>query len=222
MAALDDIIKSYDEQLEQSNQEFISDVEELRNEGISATEVLLFLAALDVTSYFTQDLGMSNAINSYMGGTTSVLDELPFFGRMSEEHLLALQNIQRSNIVGVTNKIGESVRMSIAQGVSNNLDRNAIGDLIRRNLGRDMPRIDTIITSSIGVYQQSVIGAMAKDLPEDTLWRYDGPRDEKNRALCREYLNKQPLTQEQITSINPNGYYDRGGYNCRHLWLPVD
>ena len=222
MAALDDVIQSYDEQLEQSNKEFINDVEELRNEGISATEVLLFLAALDVASYFTQDLGMSNAINSYMGGTTSVLDELPFFGRMSEEHLLALQNVQRSNIIGVTNKIGESVRMSIAQGVSNKLNRNAIEDLIRRNLGRDMPRIDTVITSSLGVYQQSVIGAMAQDMPVDTLWQYSGPRDNKNRPLCREYLAKQPLTQEEITAIDANGYYDRGGYNCRHLWLPLD
>ena len=221
MAALDDAIQSYDKQLEQSSNEFVSDVQELQNEGVSTTEILLFIAALDVGTYFMQDLGMSNAINSYMGATTTVLDELPFFGRISEEHLLALQNIQRSNIVGVTNKVGESIRMSIAQGVSNRLNRGAMEDLIRRNLVRDMPRIETVITSSIGVYQQSVIGAMAEDLPNDTLWQYDGPRDNKNRPLCIEYLSKQPLTQEEITSINANGFYDRGGYNCRHLWLPI-
>jgi len=221
MAALDDAIQSYDKQLEQSSNEFVSDVQELQNEGVSTTEILLFIAALDVSTYFIQDLGMSNAINSYMGATTTVLDELPFFGRISEEHLLALQNIQRSNIVGVTNKVGESIRMSIAQGVSNKLNRGAVEDLIRRNLVRDMPRIETVITSSIGVYQQSVIGAMAEDLPNDTLWQYDGPRDNKNRPLCIEYLSKQPLTQEEITSINANGFYDRGGYNCRHLWLPI-
>lgn len=222
MAALDDVIKSYDGQLEQSSREFVNDVEELEKEGLSAAEILLFLAALDVTTYFTKDLGMSAGINSYMGATTSLLDDLPFFGRISEEQLLALQNVQRSGIIGVTNNIGESIRMSIAQGVSNNLGRTGIEDLIRRNLGRDMPRIDTVITSSLGVYQQSVIGAMAQDMPTDMLWQYNGPRDNKNRELCRQYLDRSPLTKEEIETIDANGYYDRGGYNCRHLWLPLD
>ena len=222
MAILDEVIKSYDDELERASREFVDDVENLKEEGLSASELLLFLAALDVATYFTQDLNMNVAVNSYMNATTSLLDELPFFGSIQEEQLLALRNIQQSNILGVTNQVGESLRMSISQGVSNNLNRIQIEDLMRRNLGRDLPRIDTIITSSIGVYQQSVIGAMAEDLPNNTLWQYDGPRDNKNRPLCREYLNKQPLTQEQITSIDANGYYDRGGYNCRHLWLPLD
>lgn len=222
MAILDEVIQSYDDELKRASLEFVDDVESLKEEGLSASELLLFLAALDVATYFTQDLNMNIAVNSYMNATTSLLDELPFFGSIQEEQLLALRNIQQSNILGVTSQVGESLRMSISQGVSNNLNRSQIEDLMRRNLGRDLPKIDTIITSSMGVYQQSVIGAMAEDLPGDTLWRYDGPRDNKNRPLCREYLSKQPLTQEQITSIDANGYYDRGGYNCRHLWLPMD
>lgn len=221
MAILDEVIKSYDDELERASREFVDDVENLKEEGLSASEVLLFVAALDVATYFTQDLNMNIAVNSYMNATTSLLDELPFFGSIQEEQLLALRNVQQSYILGVTNQVGESLRMSISQGVSNNLSRIQIEDLMRRNLGRDLPKIDTIITSSMGVYQQSVIGAMASDLPDDTLWQYDGPRDNKNRPLCREYLSKQPLTQEQITSIDANGYYDRGGYNCRHLWLPM-
>ena len=222
MAIVDDVIKSYDDELERSKREFVDDVENLQEEGLSAAEVLLFISALDVATYFTQDLGMNKAINNYMNATTNLLDELPFFGSIQEEQLLALRNVQQSHILGVTNQVGESLRMSIAQGISNNLNRVQLEDLMTRNLGRDMPRIDTVITSSLGVYQQSVIGAMAEDLPGDTRWIYDGPRDEKNRPLCREYLTKQPLTKEEITSIDPNGYYDRGGYNCRHLWLPSE
>ncbi len=222
MAILDEVIKSYDDELERASREFVDDVENLKEEGLSASELLLFLAALDVATYFTQDLNMNVAVNSYMNATTSLLDDLPFFGSIQEEQLLALRNIQQSNILGVTSQVGESLRMSISQGVSNNLNRGQIEDLMRRNLGRDLPKIDTIITSSMGVYQQSVIGAMAQDLPGNTLWRYDGPRDNKNRPLCREYLSKQPLTKEEIETIDPNGYYDRGSYNCRHLWLPMD
>ena len=222
MAVLDDTIDAYTQSIDKASDEFVKDAKELEDEGLTTEEILLFLAAIDVATYFVEDLGVSAGINAYMAATESLLGDLPFFGRISEEQLLALQNVQRSGIIGVTNNIGESIRMSIAQGVSNNLGRTGIEDLIRRNLGRDMPRIDTIITSSLGVYQQSVIGAMAQDMPSDTLWQYSGPRDNKNRPLCREYLDKQPLTKEEIETIDANGYYDRGGYNCRHLWLPVD
>ena len=222
MAVIDDAISDYLRSLGVAEDEFIKDVKQMEEDGLSGEEILAAIAALNVATYFIEDLGMATAINTQMGFTESLLDDLPFFGRISEEQLVALQNVQRSGIIGVTNNIGESIRMSIAQGVSNNLGRTGIEDLIRRNLGRDMPRIDTVITSSLGVYQQSVIGAMAQDMPVDTLWQYFGPRDNKNRPLCREYLDKQPLTKEEIETIDANGYYDRGGYNCRHLWLPVD
>ena len=44
MAILDDVIKSYDEQLEQSSREFVNDVEELEKEGVHVLDQKDFLA----------------------------------------------------------------------------------------------------------------------------------------------------------------------------------
>jgi len=221
MAILDDTIDAYNSAIDEASNEFVSDTKELENEGLSTEEILLFLAAIDIGTYFVEDLAARNGIIAYMSATESLLDELPFFGATSEAKLLALQNIQRSNIVKLTGTIGESVRMSISQGIANRLGKDDIADLIKRNLARDVPRIDTIITSTIGTYQQSVIATMSDGLPESTLYRYQGPRDSKNRNLCKTFLNEQPLTRQEIELENAGSFLDRGGYNCRHLWIPL-
>ena len=222
MAALDDAINAYNDSIDQASNEFLSDAKQLEDEGLTTEEILLFLAAIDISTYFVQDLAASAGVGAYMVATERLLDDLPFFGATSETKLLALQNVQRSSIVRLTGTIGESIRMSISQGIANRLGTDDIADLIKRNLGRDVPRIDTIITSTLGTYQQSVIATMSEDLPNDTLYEYVGPKDEKNRPICRFFLLEAPLTRNRIETEQKGSFLDRGGYNCRHLWVPID
>ena len=216
MPPIDDAIDTFERSLEQAEQEFLKDVGELEKDGLSATEILAFIAAIDIAAYFIEDLGMSAGINAYMASTGSILDGLPFFGAATERELVALQAIQQASITQLTTNVGQSVRMSISQGVANGLGVSAIADLVRR----DMPRVDAVIATTLGKYQQSIIGIMASALPENTRWSYIGPRDELNRPLCREFLDESPLTYQQIEAKNTGSFLDRGGYNCRHQWLP--
>ncbi len=221
MAALDDAIDAYTQSIETASDEFVKDVNQLEDEGLTIEEILLFIAAIDIATYFVEDLGVSTGISAYMVATERLLDDLPFFGATSEAKLLALQNVQRSSIVKLSGTIGESVRMSITQGIANKLNKNDISALIKRNLGRDVPRIDTIITSTLGTYQQSVIATMSEDLPESTLYEYFGPRDKKNRPICRYFLLESPLSKREIETAQKGAFLDRGGFNCRHLWKPL-
>ena len=62
------------------------------------------------------------------------------------------------------------------------------------------------------------------------LYKYEGPRDSKNRTFCREVLNKNLLFRvEDINNMSLQGEnsefstYDifayKGSYNCRHTWV---
>ncbi len=221
MAIIDDVIDEYNSSIDSASQEFVSDVENLKEEGLSTEEILLFIAAIDLTTYFIEDLGVSTAINSYMASTETLLDDLPFFGSTSEKKLVALQNIQRKQITQFSGAVGQSIRSSIAQGVANEASLDQVKSVIKLNLAKDLPRIDTVITTALGNYQQSIIATMAVDLPNGTRYEYQGPRDEKNRPLCRWFLNNQPLTKAQIETKNKNSFMVRD-YNCRHLWTPID
>lgn len=70
------------------------------------------------------------------------------------------------------------------------------------------------------------------DLKEDPLWVYDGPADKRNRPFCAEIVRlPRAYTREQIEKLNshplladyvpPNVFMLCGGYNCRHVFLPV-
>lgn len=62
-----------------------------------------------------------------------------------------------------------------------------------------------------------------------TNWKYVGPNDGKTRPWCRAHVNKVLNTQEIQDWNNQSWkgkkfgdpFIERGGWNCRHHWLPV-
>tara|TARA_R100000152_G_C6782117_1_gene218495 strand:+ start:7386 stop:8162 length:777 start_codon:yes stop_codon:yes gene_type:complete len=219
MAVIDDAISSYLKSLGIAEDEFIQDVTEMENAGLSREEILAALAALNVATYFIEDLGMAAAINTQMGFTETLLDDLPFFGSVTERQLVALQNVQRSSVLKYTEHLGELVRQEVITGTQLGLSADDIKDRLVRSI--NVNRVDNVIETAMTNYQQQVIFAMAEELPQDQRYTYSGPLDNKTRPLCREIIAAQPLTRQQIESIFPGSFVDRGGYNCRHLWLPL-
>ena len=104
-------------------------------------------------------------------------------------------------------------------GTQLGLSADDIKDRLVRSI--NVNRVDNVIETAMTNYQQQVIFAMAEELPQDQRYTYSGPLDNKTRPLCREIIAAQPLTRQQIESIFPGSFVDRGGYNCRHLWLPL-
>ena len=219
MAVIDDATSSYLKSLEVAEDEFIKDVTEMEDAGLSGEEILAALAALNVATYFIEDLGMAAAINTQMDFTESLLDDLPFFGSVTESQLVALQNVQRSSILKYTEHLGELVRQEVITGTQIGLDADGIKDRLSRSV--NVSRIDNVIETAMTNYQQQVIYAMAGELPEDQKYYYEGPLDKKTRPLCREILARQPFTRQELESRFPGAFTDRGGYNCRHLIIPV-
>ena len=217
---IDEALEAYLASLDSAQQEFLNDVEELQEEGLTTEEVLLFIAAIDLTTYFVEDLGLSAGVNAYMGATEAILSDLPFFGATSEAQLMALQNVQRTMISNLSRNVASSLQTAMAQGIANNLGRDDISDLMSNIVKGN--RADATITTMLSTYEQSVIATMAEGLPENTLWNYVGPQDKKNRPVCREFLTKQPLTKKQIRAIKSDGFEFRGGGRCRHQWWPID
>ena len=221
MAIIDDAVADYISALNFAEDEFIKDVEEMQKQGFSTTEILAFLAAIDLATYFAQDLRMASAVGSTINATTTILDDLPFFGSITETQLVAFRNLQQSTLIKYTDYLGEIVRQEIVTGVQTGLSGPAIKDRIARSPLLSKSRIDNLVGTTMTNFQQSVIFAMAEELPTDTKYYYDGPLDNKTRNLCIELIANAPMTKQEIESRYPGCLSDRGGFNCRHVWVPV-
>ena len=210
----DEFITSF----ESSQDAFISEIEELEDQGLSIEEILAILAATNMAAYIIEELQMGSAVASIDAELLTILDDLPFFGTVSETQLAAFRNMVSSSVMQFTESLGTDMRNVMMQGITNGLPKDEIRDMMRRTAkGR---RVENIINDALRTFEQSVIAEMARGLPGNTPFSYVGPLDEKTRPLCRHILASSPLTRQQIDSRFPGAFLDRGGYNCRHMWLP--
>lgn len=219
---IDQVIEEYESSIDYAIDQFINDTKELEDEGLSVSEILLIIAAVDFTSYFVEELRFSTALNASMVATEDILASLRFFGSTTEQQLLALQNIQKFNIEGLTRHVTSSMQSSMAQGIATKMDKDNLATLMRANIKTQIPRVENVIGTQLSNFQRSVILQMAVDLPQNTLWEYIGPDDDKNRDVCRTFLSTDPLTEEQIRAVKPDALETAGGINCRHYWYPLD
>ena len=219
---IDQAVEAYELQIEQVTEEFVQDIQELEDEGLSTEEILALIAAIDFATYFVEELGFIAGHNAYMAATEDILSNLPFFGATTEQQLLALQNIQRFSIESLSMNIAANMKSSMAQGISSGLGRSEMSALIKSNIKSTIPRIDNVIGTQLSNYERSIIMQMSADLPENQLYDYIGPRDDKNRPVCRQFLDSSPLTKAEIRSIKSDAMETGGGINCRHKFMPIN
>tara|TARA_R110000824_G_scaffold108603_3_gene255772 strand:- start:1598 stop:2266 length:669 start_codon:yes stop_codon:yes gene_type:complete len=219
---IDQVIEEYESSIDYAIDQFINDTKELEDEGLSVSEILLIIAAVDFTSYFVEELRFSTALNASMVATEDILVNLRFFGSTTEQQLLALQKIQKFNIEGLTRQVTSSMQSSMAQGIATKMDKDNLATLMRANIKTQIPRVENVIGTQLSNFQRSVVLQMAVDLPQNILWEYIGPDDDKNRDVCRTFLSTDPLTEEQIRAVKPDALETAGGINCRHYWYPLD
>jgi hypothetical protein len=219
---IDQAIEEYEASIDYAVDQFINDTKALEEEGLSTAEILAIIAAIDFTTYFVEELRFSTALNASVVATEDILANMRFFGSSTEQQLLALQNIQKFNIEGLTRQVTSSMQSSMAQGIATKMDKDNLATLMRTNIKTQIPRLENVIGTQLSNFQRSVVLQMATDLPENTLWEYIGPVDEKNRPVCKQFLRTDPLTEDQIRAVKPDALETAGGVNCRHFWYPLD
>ena len=219
---IDQAVEAYELQIEQVTEQFVQDIKELEDDGLSTEEILVIIAAIDFASYFVEELGFIAGHNAYMAATEDILSNLPFFGVTTEKQLLALQNIQRFNIESLSMNIAANMKSSMAQGIASGLGRAEMSSLIKNNIKATIPRLDNVIGTQLSNYERSIIMQMSAGLPEDQLYDYLGPRDNKNRPVCIKFLDSSPMMKSEIRAIKSDAMEAGGGINCRHKWMPIN
>lgn len=216
---IDQTVADFQLQLDQSIQEFFKDADELQKEGLSSEEILAVLAGLSIADYWLQDLQMQNAIDTYLRATGFLLDDMFKFGRITEVQLLALQSLQESSILNYSTRLGEEVRLGFSEGISQGLRGQSLRDSIASKLSVSPRQVEGIVSTTLATYSRSVNNLMAESLPEETLFYFDNPIDDKTRPICRVMVAAGGMTRSEVENKFPGALTDGGGINCRGSWV---
>ena len=66
---IDQAIEEYELQIEQVAEQFVQDIQELEDDGLSTEEILVIIAAIDFAAYFIEELGFIAGHSAYMAAT---------------------------------------------------------------------------------------------------------------------------------------------------------
>ena len=219
---IDLAVKDFLDQLGKAQEEFLKDIEQLEEEGLSMEEIMVALGVLSIAEYFIEDLGMNVAINKYMASIDNLLDDLFMFGRITESQLQALRLVQEQSITAYVNELGEKLRVTILQGVTNNLPSKEMRDLIQRNADFQLSAVDKVVGDGLATFNRSVVAVMIVGSPPGRKLWYLGPLDSRTRPICRKMIAAGELTASQVSAQFPGALSEAGGINCRHVWTGVD
>ena len=219
---IDQAVKDFLDQLGKAQEEFLKDIEQLEEDGLSMEEIMVALGVLSIADYFIEDLGMNVAINKYMASADNLLDELFMFGRITESQLQALRLSQEQAVTAYITELGEQLRVTILQGVANNLPPKEMGDLVRRGADFQPSAVDKVVGDGLATFNRSVVAVMIVGSPPGRKLWYLGPLDNKTRPICRKMIAAGELTANQVSSQFPGALQDSGGINCRHIWTGVE
>lgn len=132
---------------------------------------------------------------------------------------------QAADVVAVFKDAEKQMREAVARGV---LSGGSLADVIQEvaniNETTFLRASNAVDTAIMGVGRRAVM-AEAEELEQygiDLVYVYVGPRDNKNRPFCAQWVGKavtQPSELDKQQGLPVQDFC--GGYNCRHSWAPM-
>jgi len=199
--------------------EIIDEVLKLRRSGLPMDEILQQLAQSDMLQMMLNNMG--DAIDQLMVSYERVLLNLSGFGDVSEATLDALVNLDRATFMGNLAGQAETIKQQLARALIAGESERVIEQAIFRNGVLRPDQVETLVNTSMNTFSRNVTYEMAKGMPRETKYFYQGPVDGRTRPICLEMVAAGELTRREIERSYPGAFVDGGGYNCRHRWTAV-
>ena len=225
---IDNIAETIASQTDALQQEMVRDLLKLSKDTRfkSIDEFLLAIDQLDLEQIVR--LKAQNIINGYTAAHTQILTDMTLFADVTENTLRALTNFSTSSFADGLGKMSGVIKTEIVKGVLGEASERGIFQAIQQQAGLSNAQMRTLVTTGLNDYSASVGKIMIDESPENEKFRYVGAIDEKTRPFCLRVWEAGTLTKKEIKERFPrndqNGdtFISRGGYNCRHQWMPVE
>ena len=220
---IDNIAETIAKQTEALQKEMVRDLLKLSKDTRfkSIDEFLLAIDQLDLDRIVR--LKAQNIINGYTAAHTQILTDMTLFADVTENTLRALTNFCTSSFADSLGKMSGVIKTEIVKGVLGEASERGIFQAIQQQAGLSNAQMRTLVTTGLNDYSASVGKIMMDESPENEKFRYVGAIDDRTRDLCLQIWGSGEMTQSQIIKqFGQSVLVEGGGYNCRHVWVPID
>ena len=220
---IDNIAETIARQTEALQKEMVRDLYKLSKDTRfkSIDEFLLAIDQLDLDRIVR--LKAQNIMQGYTLAHTQILTDMTLFAEITEETLRALTNFSTSSFADHLGSMGGVFKRELIKGAISGTTETGIFQAIQQQAGLSNKQMRTMVTTGLNDYTRSVGKIMMDSAAKNKRFRYVGAIDNRTRDLCLQIWGAGEMTQSQI--INQFGQsvlVEGGGYNCRHVFVPID
>ena len=206
--------------IERVQTELVSQIFDLRNQGLTRSEIVLVLQTLDMEDLIMDRLGLSSDLDNLMLEYQAVLGSMEMTGAVTDEVLTALLRMDNNTFMKQIGLMGDQVRNEAARGIIAGASEADIAQSILKGAGGVLrpDQAETLANTALNTFERNVTVEMASNDPKDTRYIYQGPVDDRTRDICIDMMSAGALTRDEVDSDFPGAFSDGGGFNCRHRW----
>ena len=220
---IDNIAETIARQTEALQKEMVRDLYKLSKDTRfkSIDEFLLAIDQLDLDRIVR--LKAQNIMQGYTLAHTQILTDMTLFSEITEQTLRALTNFSTSSFADHLGSMGGVFKRELIKGAISGTTETGIFQAIQQQAGLSNRQMRTMVTTGLNDYTRSVGKIMMDSAAKNKRFRYVGAIDNRTRDLCLNIWGAGEMTQSQI--INQFGQsvlVEGGGYNCRHVFVPID
>ena len=200
--------------------ELVSQIFDLRNQGLTRDEIVLVLQTLDMEDLILNQLNLRSDLDNLMLEYQAVLGSMEMTGAVTDEVLTALLRMDNNTFMKQIGLMGDQVRNEAARGIIAGASEAAIAQSILKGAGGVLrpDQAETLANTALNTFERNVTVEMASNDPKDTRYIYQGPVDDRTRDICIDMMSAGALTRDEVDSDFPGAFSDGGGFNCRHRW----
>ena len=224
---IDDVATEIASMTDTLQQEMVRDLLKL-SKDIKFQSIDEFLLAMEQLNIEQIVLTKShNIIDGYNLAHTQILSDMTLFAPTTESTLQAITNFSTSSFADSLGSMGNVIKREIIKGALGEATEQGIFQAIQQQAGLSNAQMQTLVTTGLNDYSASVGKIMIDEAPENEKFRYIGAIDDRTRPFCLRVWDAGEMTKKEIAQRFPtndqNGdtFINRGGYNCRHQWMPV-
>lgn len=192
-------------------------------EGTDVNKILRTIQSTDAGTYILKDLEFEKVIDKELAFYAQrALLGMEAVAPISEAVLSGIYNMDKAAFIDQIKFSAKQVQKELMNAILTGSSKEtilarvaALDDTLRPD------QIQTIVDTMQVTFMRQVQAYMGLQMPEDTLYVYAGPVDDKTRPICLEMAAAGELTMSEIEERFPGAFTNGGGFNCRHHWRTV-
>ena len=145
----------------------------------------------------------------------SELKSMQSFADISEN---VIESLIRTDLIVYQNKIQDKIdvmRKLMIESVIGDLPVNEFENMVS-SFGLTPSQAEALVDDSLRKFSRNVTREMANNAPEDNLYIWEGPIDNRTSDECLRLMALGPMTIAEFESVEPGAFNNGTHFGCRH------